>query len=58
MILSQARAERVKTYLVSKGIAGSRLKAKGFGPNKPLTPGRTEAEKAKNRRVELKLSNQ
>jgi OOP family OmpA-OmpF porin len=58
MKLSQERADKVKGYLVSKGIEASRLKAKGFGPNKPLTPGRTEAEKAKNRRVELKLSNQ
>ena len=58
MKLSQARANKVKAYLVSKGISGVRLKAKGFGPNQPLTTGTTEAEKAKNRRVELKLSNQ
>ena len=58
MKLSQDRANRVKAYLVSKGIAASRLKAKGFGPNQPLTNGTTEAEKAKNRRVELKASNQ
>lgn len=58
MKLSQNRANKVKAYLVSKGIAASRLTAIGFGPNKPLTTGTTEAEKAKNRRVELKLSNQ
>lgn len=58
MKLSQDRANKVKAYLVSKGIAATRLKAKGFGPNQPLTSGTTEAEKAKNRRVELKLSNQ
>ena len=58
MKLSQERANKVKAYLVSKGIAASRLKAKGFGPNQPLTTGTSEAEKAKNRRVELKLSNQ
>lgn len=57
MKLSQARADRVKSYLISKGITASRLTSKGFGPNKPLTPGNTEAEKAKNRRVELKPSN-
>ncbi|MBC7946805.1 MAG: OmpA family protein [Chitinophagaceae bacterium] len=57
MKLSQARADRVKSYLQLKGIAKSRLSAKGFGPDKPLTKGVTEAEKAKNRRVELKLSN-
>jgi OOP family OmpA-OmpF porin len=58
MKLSQERANKVKAYLVSKGIAASRLKAKGFGPTQPLSTGTTEAEKAKNRRVELKLSNQ
>jgi OOP family OmpA-OmpF porin len=58
MKLSQDRANRVKAYLVSKGIAASRLNAVGFGPNRPLNAGITEAEKAKNRRVELKLSNQ
>ncbi len=58
MKLSQQRADKVKAYLVSKGIAASRLTAIGFGPNRPLNSGITEAEKAKNRRVELKLSNQ
>ncbi len=58
MKLSQARADKVKAYLVSKGIAASRLKAVGFGPNQPLSTGTSEKEKAKNRRVELKLSNQ
>lgn len=57
MKLSQARAENVKAYLISKGIEASRLQAKGFGPAQPLNNGKTEAEKAKNRRVELKLSN-
>lgn len=56
--LSKDRAENVKAYLISKGIDASRLIAIGFGPDKPLTSGNTEAEKAKNRRVELKLSNQ
>jgi len=55
--LSQARADNVKAYFISKGINASRLKSKGFGPDKPLNSGKTEAEKAKNRRVELKLSN-
>jgi outer membrane protein OmpA-like peptidoglycan-associated protein len=58
MKLSQDRANKVKAYLVSKGITASRLTAIGYGPNKPISKGTTEAEKAKNRRVELKLSNQ
>lgn len=58
MKLSEDRAKKVKAYLISKGIAASRLTAVGYGPNRPLNAGTTEAEKAKNRRVELKLSNQ
>lgn len=57
MRLSQARADKVKAYLEQKGISGDRLTAKGFGPTQPLNKGTTEAEKALNRRVELKLSN-
>lgn len=57
MKLSSARAEKVKEYLISKGISAARLTAIGYGPTKLLNPGKTEAEKAQNRRVELKLSN-
>jgi OOP family OmpA-OmpF porin len=56
--LSLARANNVKAYLVDKGIAASRLTAIGYGPDRLLSNGKTGAEKAKNRRVELKLSNQ
>ena len=57
MKLSQERTDRVKAYLVQKGIAASRITTRGFGPTQPLNHGTTEAEKALNRRVELKLSN-
>jgi OmpA-OmpF porin, OOP family len=57
MKLSSARAEKVKEYLISKGISATRLTAMGYGPTKLLNSGKTEAEKAQNRRVELKLSN-
>ncbi len=57
MKLSQQRAEAVKAYLEAKGIDPGRISAKGYGPDKPLNTGKTEAEKAKNRRVELILNN-
>ncbi len=58
MRLSEKRAATVKDYLQSKGIDSGRLTAIGFGPDKPLNSGKTPAERAENRRVELKLSNQ
>jgi len=57
MKLSDERANNVKGYLISKGIDAPRLTAKGFGPTQPINKGKTTAEKAQNRRVELKLSN-
>ena len=56
--LSKNRAEKVKQYLESKGVDGGRLTTIGYGPDKPLNSGKTEVEKAENRRVEMKLSNQ
>ena len=57
MKLSNERAETVKNYLIKKGVDPSRLTSQGFGPTKPLNEGKSEEEKALNRRVELKLRN-
>lgn len=53
--VSQARAEAVRAYLIKKGVAPSRLQAKGFGPDRPLAPNLTAAGLAKNRRVEFRI---
>ena len=53
--LSQKRAESVVNYLVQKGIALTRLTAKGYGDTMPVAPNVTEENKAKNRRTELKV---
>lgn len=51
--LSQARAESVRTYIITKfGIDGNRLSAKGYGPAKPVATNKNAAGKAKNRRIE------
>jgi OOP family OmpA-OmpF porin len=52
--LSKRRASSVRDYLVSKGIAASRLDPKGYGPAHPVADNATAAGRARNRRVELK----
>ncbi|TMA73103.1 MAG: DUF11 domain-containing protein [Deltaproteobacteria bacterium] len=51
--LSQRRAESVLRHLMAAGIDASRLRAKGFGSDRPLVPNDTKANRAKNRRVEF-----
>jgi len=51
--LSDRRAKAIKDYIVSQGIAADRLSAKGFGEANPRWPNDSEANRAKNRRVEL-----
>ena len=51
--LSTARAESVRQYLISKGVAATRLTAAGYGPSKPVASNKTAAGRAQNRRVEL-----
>lgn len=52
--LSQRRANAVKKYFEDQGIAANRLKATGYGQDKPVADNKTAAGKSKNRRVELK----
>ncbi len=54
--LSAARAIAVVQYLISKGIEPNRLAAAGFGEFQPIDPGTDDAALARNRRIELKLT--
>lgn len=53
--LSQKRVERVKSYLVSKGISAKRITGKGFGGSKPIADNSTEETRRLNRRVEFTI---
>jgi len=53
--LSTERAKSVVAYLISKGIEPSRLIAKGYGENKPITTNDNEEGKQQNRRVEFTI---
>jgi outer membrane protein OmpA-like peptidoglycan-associated protein len=53
--LSQDRAQSVVNYLLSKGVAVSRLEAKGYGFTIPLAPNNTPEGRSLNRRVEFKI---
>jgi outer membrane protein OmpA-like peptidoglycan-associated protein len=53
MILSKNRAEAVKKYFISKGIAENRIKVNYFGETKPIADNSTPEGRQKNRRVEF-----
>ncbi len=53
--LSVARAESVKTYMVSKGLPADKIRVEGKGKSSPIASNDTEEGRAKNRRVEVTL---
>ena len=55
--LSKDRAAAVRSYLLGKGVAASRLESEGFGQTKPVATNDTEDGRSKNRRVEFKVLN-
>ena len=54
--LSSARAISVVKFLITQGVPADRLAATGFGEFHPIDPADTPEAKAKNRRIELKLT--
>jgi outer membrane protein OmpA-like peptidoglycan-associated protein len=53
MKLSQARADAVRSYLVSKGLPSDKVSAVGKGKASPVAPNDTADGRANNRRVEI-----
>ena len=54
--LSAGRAITVVKRLIADGVPPARLAATGFGDNQPLDPADTQEAYAKNRRIELRLT--
>lgn len=53
--LSNSRADAVRSYLLSKGVAESRMVVEGFGKTRPLTTNVNANGRSQNRRVMLEL---
>ena len=58
LMLSKARAEAVRVYLVAKGVAPERVSSTGHGESKPIAANDTEEGREKNRRVEFNITKQ
>jgi len=54
--LSAARAIAVVQYLIGKGVSPAHLIAAGFGEYQPLDTATSDEARARNRRIELKLT--
>ena len=55
MALGQRRAQSVKTYLVSKGVDGSRIYTESKGKSNPVASNATAEGRAKNRRTDIEV---
>lgn len=53
--LSEARAQSVKTYLANKAVDTKRIKAVGYGSDKPVASNDTAEGRALNRRITVTL---
>ncbi|MDE1165894.1 MAG: OmpA family protein [Pseudomonas sp.] len=54
--LSERRANSVAQYLLSQGLAPSKLSSEGRGESEPIADNSTDEGRAKNRRVELHIN--
>ena len=54
--LSDDRAQSVKKELAGFGIADSRLEAEGYGQEHPVASNDTEAGRAQNRRISIRVT--
>jgi OmpA-OmpF porin, OOP family len=53
--LSRKQAEKVRDYLLSKGVKAERILAVGYGMDRPLASNKNETGRSKNRRIEFRV---
>ncbi|HEY8155764.1 MAG TPA: OmpA family protein [Myxococcota bacterium] len=53
--LSERRAQSVRAWLISRGVAAGRITAAGAGESRPVRTGNTEPDHQANRRVEIRI---
>jgi OOP family OmpA-OmpF porin len=51
LALSQKRADAVRAYLLKSGVPAAQITSKGYGESQPIADNKTDAGRAKNRRV-------
>jgi peptidoglycan-associated lipoprotein len=56
MALGQRRAETVRKYLATSGVAGTRLSVVSYGEERPAASGNSETAWAQNRRAEFRIT--
>jgi outer membrane protein OmpA-like peptidoglycan-associated protein len=56
--LSLERATRIRDYLAARGVASTRVRVDGRGSHEPVASNATEADRARNRRVEIFVAEQ
>ena len=55
LLLSKNRAKSVYEYLVTNGVNPARIRAVGYGKTQPSVPNNSAENRAKNRRIEVKI---
>jgi len=56
VVLSLARADAVRSYLAGKGVPPSLISTSGSGPDRPVAGNDTADGRARNRRIEFRVS--
>jgi len=56
VVLSLARADAVRSHLANKGVAPSLISTSGSGPDRPVASNDTAEGRARNRRIEFRVS--